>query len=113
MFLGVVIDGPDDVIYFPGQGTIELSCNISEGSTLWRVNGTTYTLRQLRDGGLPNHNHTGRNIIIEVPVNGTEYICAALISDNNEVDSDPAFVFIAGECIPTYLHNYAHITTIL
>jgi len=101
MLLGVIIDSPDDVIYFPGQGPIELSCNVSSGIVLWMVNGSTYTLSDLQNGTLANHNHNGINIIIEAPVNGTEYVCVEVANDEN-IRSRPVFVYIAGEYIHTY-----------
>jgi len=101
-FVGVVVNGPDDVIYFPGQGLIELSCNVSSGSTVWLVNGTTYLLAQLQMGMPANHSRNGTSIVIEVPVNATEYVCASLINDDL-IKSTPAFIYIAGECILLYL----------
>ena len=96
--LGVVIEGPQTVIYFPGQGPIQLECNATEGTILWQVNETSYSLSRLRNGEVENHRATPApetNIIINVPMNNTEYICTASTNEN-DVDSDPAFVYIAG-----------------
>ena len=65
--------------------------------TAWRVNGTSYTRNQLANGALPGHNHTGANILVTSPVNNTEYICVFLDDDNNQVNSDPAYIIIAGK----------------
>ena len=93
----MIIEGPQTVIYFPGQGPIELVCNETEGAViLWEVNGVSFLFFQLRDGDLPNHSVNGTNIVINVPVNNTEYICAAFTNNNNAISSDPTFVYIAG-----------------
>ena len=101
-YVDVIIDGPDDVIYFPGQGSIELTCTVSSGVhvPIWIINGLFVTLHQLEDGQIPFHNRNGTNIIIEVPVNGTEYACALVIDGGEIIRSEPAFIYIAGECIP-------------
>ena len=97
----MILDGPETVIYFPGQEPIELTCNITNGPiALWIVNGTSYSLPDLVQGELENHNASGINIVIKVPVNNTEYICSAT-TNQKEVESDPAFIFIAGK----YVHS--------
>ena len=74
---------------------IELTCNVT-GVAAWRVNGTDYTLGSLTDGDLPGHSRTGINILINIPVNNTKYICESLTNDGGSL-SDPAYVIIAGE----------------
>ena len=95
--LGVIIDGPETVIYFPGQGPIELECNATDGPTIsWDVNGESHFLPDIANGLLPNHSINGTNIIVEVPVNNTEYVCVA--ATNTEVArSVPAFIYIASK----------------
>ena len=97
MHIGAIIDGPRNIIYFPGQGNIILKCNVTDGIPLWMVNGSTFTLNQLAQGALPGHNHDGTNIVIETPVNNTKYVCESLISTNYSIRSGAAFVYIAGE----------------
>ena len=97
MHIGAIIDGPRNIIYFPGQGNIILKCNVTDGIPLWMVNGSTFTLNQLAQGALPGHNHDGTNIVIEIPVNNTKYVCESLISANYSIRSEAAFVYIAGE----------------
>ena len=93
----IIIEGPSDVTYTPGLTPlpIELTCNVT-GLPLWSVNGTVYILNNLRNGALPGHNATGTNILIDSPVNNTEYICVSSTNDS-EVSSDPAYITIAGE----------------
>ena len=97
-------DGSNAVIYFPGQGPIELACNAEgpvAGATLWSVNGTRYLLHFLINGGLQNHNVSGTSIVINAPVNNTEYICGIVTSDLIML-GDSIFVYLAGEY--TYYH---------
>ena len=96
--VGAVIQGPSDVIYFPNQGPVELTCNISEGSTGWRVNNDRiYTLTEIRYGELTGHSASinETNLVVNVPTNNTQYNCAS-IRDAGNIISDPAFLYIAG-----------------
>ena len=70
------------------------------GVALWSVNGTNYTLARLSNGALPGHSHTGSNILINSPVNNTEYICVSSTNDS-VTRSSPAYVVIAGEYVHT------------
>ena len=97
---GIVNEGPSNVTYIPGQTPlpIELTCNIT-GFPFWRVNGTLHTVGNLRAGILEGHNISGSNILINVPVNDTEYICISSVLNSDDVTSPPAFLIIAGECL--------------
>ena len=72
---GIVIEGPRNVTYLPSITPlpIELTCNVT-GVIVWEVNGTTYRRDQLDNGDLPGHNRTGSNILVNIPVNNTEYM---------------------------------------
>ena len=96
---GTVIEGPSNVTYHPGLTTlpIELKCNVT-GSTLWRINGTTYTLTDLTNGALPGHDRTGTNILINSPVNNTAYTCVSATIDGDAI-SDPAYIIVVGEFV--------------
>ena len=98
-YTGIIIQGPSNVTYLPGVTPlpIELTCNVVTGVAFWRVNGTIYTLTRLTNGKLPGHNRNGTNILVNSPVNNTEYICAS-ITNYAETKSDPAYIIIAGEC---------------
>ena len=95
--VGDVNEGPNDVIYFPGRTPlpIELICNVT-GFPSWRVtvNGSTdeYTLNALSNGRVYGHNISGSNILINVPVNNSEYVCISNVG-SNAIPSDPAFFF--------------------
>ena len=100
--VGVVIEGPSTVIYFPGQTMlpIELMCNVT-GFKTWEVtiNGIEYELTPgaLLVGDLAGHNVTANhNIVINVPVNNSRYICVSNVLSQT-TSSDPAFLYIAGK----------------
>ena len=96
---GTVIEGPSNVTYLPDETPlpIELTCNVT-GVAAWRVNGTIYILADLTDGALPGHSRNGTNILVNSPVNNTEYICLSATNDGVTI-SDPAYIIIAGECV--------------
>ena len=97
LYSGIIIKGPSSVTYLPGFSPlpIELTCNVT-GVALWSVNDTDYRLASLTNGELPGHNHNGTNILINSPVNNTEYICVSQTSEG-KTRSDPAYIIIAGE----------------
>ena len=97
MHTGTIIESPNNVTYLPGLTPlpIELMCNIT-GVPLWRVNDTTYTLGDLTNGALSGHSRTGTNILVNSPVNNTEYICVSQTIDGDSI-SDPAYIIIASE----------------
>ena len=99
MHAGTIIEGPSDVTYLPGLTPlpIELTCNVT-GVAAWRVNGTDYLLSSLTNGALVGHNCIGTNILVNNPVNNTEYICVSTINDG-ETSSDPSYIIIASNYI--------------
>ena len=105
MHAGIIIEGPNDVTYLPGLTPlpIELTCNVT-GVASWRVNGTDYLLSSLNNGALPGHSRTGANILVNSPLNNTEYICVSLTNDG-VVSSDPSYIIIAG--------NYVNIRNVI
>ena len=94
------------VTYFPSQGALNVTCNVTNGVPLWRVNDITYTTNQIDDGGLPGHGQTiiaGKSILeISVPVNTTKYVCF-VTQDYTDVLSDTIIVNVAGK------FKYAHL----
>ena len=65
--------------------------------TAWRVNGTSYTRNEITNGNLPGHSRAGDNILVNIPVNNTQYVCVFLDDDTNERNSDPVYIVIAGK----------------
>ena len=103
--IGIIVEGPQNVTYLPGQTPlpIELTCIATEGVVSWRVNGTDHTLSTISVGELPGHNVTGTNILVNSPVNNTEYVCVS--SNGNSVTlSDPAYIITPGEYNYIYLY---------
>ena len=103
-YTGTIIEGPSNVTYLPNVTPlpIELTCNIT-GVAVWEVNGTTFLLGSLTNGNLPGHSRRGTNILVDSPVNNTEYICVSQITIDDIILSDPAYIIIAGE---QYAHTY-------
>ena len=106
--VGIIIEGPSTVIYFPGQTmlSIEMMCNVT-GVLTWEVtiNGTEkeFTLNALLIGRLAGHGvNADDNILINVPMNNSRYICVSNIVSQRLL-SDPAFLYIAGKF--NLLHN--------
>ena len=100
MDIGTIIEGPSNVTYLPGVTPlpIELTCSIAGMVIGWRVNGILYAFGQLANGDLPGHNAAGSNILVNSPVNNTEYICVSL-TNNILFNSDPVYIIIAGEYV--------------
>ena len=92
-----IIEGPNNITYIPGltQLPIELTCNVT-GVASWKVNGSGYFLHDLTNGVLPGHSRTGTNILVNSPVNNTEYICVSQTMDGG-TESDPAYCIIYSE----------------
>ena len=97
LYTGAVIEGPSNVIYFPGRTPlpIELTCNVT-GLAAWIVNDMTFTISQLASGRLPGHNRSASNILVNSPVNNTEYICVSQLI-HSDINSDPAYIYVAGK----------------
>ena len=97
VYAGTINGGPSNFTYLPNVTLlpINLTCNFTEVVT-WRINGTFYIPTNHTNGALSGPRHAGTNILIDSPVNNTEYIC---VSTNNYrvLISDPAWIFIAGE----------------
>ena len=85
---------------------IELICNVT-GFATWRVNVNDRTDGEFTPNGLVNgdghmHGVDGTNILINVPMNNTEYACVSNVGLDVSL-SDPAFLNIAGKHTCTYV----------
>ena len=107
--LGTIVEGPSSVTYIPGLTPlpIELKCNCT-GVVLWRVNKRLFTPIQITKGILPGHNLSGKNILVNSPVNNTEYICLtpSFTTGLHDIYSDPAYIVFAGKtfsCVAIYV----------
>ena len=103
------MEGPSNATYLPVLTPlpIELTCNVT-GVATWRVNDTDYTLTSLANEALPGHSRNGTNILVNSPLNNTEYICVSQTNDG-ETRSDPAYIIIAGEQshVNAYMYMYS------
>ena len=110
--LGTIVEGPNNVTYIPGLTPlpIEMICNCT-GEILWIIDNIFY---DLADGAPPGHSSTGTNILVNSPVNNTEYICISPTYNPsvNSTHSDPAYIVIAGKIFPR-VHTYVSIFCIL
>jgi len=104
----IILQGPMNVTYFPGQPGIELICTVSGGVPLWLINGSAFTLNQLSMNVIPRHSRNGSNIVISAPpMNNTVYICQLQLSADDNIFSYPAFVYVASELfVDSCSHNY-------
>ena len=95
IFVGTTFQEPGDVVYHPGVTTlpIELTCDVSL-AVGWAVNGDVYLLNQLESGNAPGYNASGGNILINNPMNNSQYFC----SDGRDIGG-LYHIFIAGEYI--------------
>ena len=101
---GNIIEGPSNVTYIPGRTPLPIVqiCNVT-GFPGWRINGTLRSAVEFLAGIVYGHNISGANILINVPMNDTEYVCTSNAVGVPAVVSPPAFLYIAGEYV------YAHI----
>ena len=83
--------------FVPGitPSPIQLTCDITLVAA-WIVNDVTVLLNQLDNIG---HGRNGTNIVINTPMNNSEYFC----SDGRN-NGEPYYIFVAG----TYVHKYVH-----
>ena len=102
------------MIYFSGQTPlpIEMVCNVTLIPS-WRVNGTDYLLGSIASGNLQGHSRVGTNILINQPLNSTEYVCVESNSTNIVATSEPANLYFAGMYVQSALcaHIYIYIVT--
>jgi len=92
-YLGIIVHSPSNVTYLPGVTPlpIELTCDVTQGLG-WIVNNNGFLFNQIASG-LPGHNHNGENIvIINTPINNTQYTCSDGI-----IIGQPYYTFVAGE----------------
>ena len=106
MYIGTTtVMQPSVVVYYPGAAiNFELTCDINAGAA-WVVNGDAYLLNSLRNGGLPGHNASGKNILImNNLMNNSQYYCS-----NGETDGGIYRIFVAGEFVDLFykLHMYS------
>jgi len=75
---------------------------VTGGLVVWLIDGGTFLPSQLRNGMPPGHNISGTNILILNLAlgdsrNGSKYVCVLPQSPPPDIESDPAFLYVAGE----------------
>ena len=89
-YVGTTVPGPSNFTYLPGVTSLplQLICDVA-GGIAWKVNSATYVFNQLAGVGLDQN---GANLLINYPVNNSQYICT-----NGRTDGQPYYILIAGE----------------
>ena len=107
--IGIILTSPRNFTFVPGitPSPIQLTCDVTPVA-VWVVNNNTVLLNRL---GTIGHGVNGTNIVINNPMNNSEYLC----SDGTN-DGEPYHIFVAGkymsvyQCIShTYLCMYTRI----
>ena len=84
------------------QGSLNVTCNITDQVPLWRVNDVTFTVNQLNDGDLPDHTQiiaaNKSTLIASSPVNSTKYACL-VTQDDKDILSNSVIIHIAGKYV--------------
>ena len=84
------------------QGSLNVTCNVTDQIPLWRVNDVTYTVNQLDDGDLPDHTQiiaaSKSTLITNSPSNSTKYACL-VIQDDKDILSNSVIIHVASKCV--------------
>ena len=109
---GTINQGPSNVTFISGRTSlpIVLTCNVT-GFASWIVNGTPYFTSQLLAGLVDGHSANEADIVINIPMNDTEYICVSN-TQSAAVNSSSAFLYIAGKfvhCLTLYTYVCTHV----
>ena len=103
--------GPGSVVtdtrpFLLSQGSLNVTCNITDQVPLWRVNDVTFTVNQLNDGLLPDHTQiiaaNKSTLIASSPVNSTKYACLVTQAEK-DILSISFIIHIAGKYV-YYMH---------
>ena len=101
--------GPGTVIVQPAGQDVELLCSVTIPGTVqagvtWIINSVQYGVSSLANGILDGYsaditssNLIVKNIVMNDNRNNTEYRCVIIMSDGIVNDSDPIFLYVAGE----------------
>ena len=105
-------EGPGIVIVRPAGQDVELPCSVAKPGAVqpgaaWIINHNQYTVASLSYGILDGYsadinsnNLIVKNIMMNDTRNNTEYRCVIIMSDTITGDSDPTFLYVAGEYVP-------------
>ena len=95
--IGTILTSPRNFTFLPGitPSPIQLTCDVTPVAA-WVVNNDTLLLNQL---GSIGHSRNGTNIVINNPMNNSEYFCSDGINNG-----EPYYIFVAGKyvCMSMY-----------
>ena len=109
--------GPGTVIVQPAGQDVELLCSVAIPGTpqtgvTWIINFIQYGVAALSGGELDGYsadvissNLMVKNIVMNDDRNNTEYKCVIIMSDMIVNDSDPTFLYVAGEYLCNLIVN--------
>ena len=104
-------EGPGIVIVRPAGQDVELLCSVATSGTppaevIWIIDHNQYTVASLSIGILNGYsadinssNLIVKNIVMNDTRNNTDYRCAIIMSGTITEDSDPTFLYVAGESV--------------
>ena len=105
--VGIILTSPRNFTFVPGitPSPVQLTCDVTPVAG-WIVNDSILLLNQLDSIG---HGLNGTNIVINNPVNNSQYFCS-----NGINDGEPYHIFVAGKYISIpmyfrYLHTYVYV----
>ena len=110
-------EGPGTVILHPAGQDVELLCGVAIPGTMqvgitWIINFNQYGVSSLANGILDGYsadisssNLIVKNIVMNDNRNNTEYRCVIIMSDVIVNDSDPIFLYVAGEYLCNLIVN--------
>ena len=115
-------EGPGTVIVRPAGQDVELLCSVATPGTpqvgvTWIINFNRHGVSSLANGILDGYsadinssNLIVKNIVMNDNRNNTEYMCVVIMSDRVVNDSDPIFLYVAGEYLCNLIvNNYMQI----
>ena len=105
-------EGPGIVIVRPDGQDVELLCSVAQPGTVqpgvsWIINYNQYTVTSLSNDILDGYsadinssNLIVKNLVMNDDRNNTGYRCSIIMSGIITEDSDPTFLYVAGEYVP-------------
>ena len=105
----------DTTTFLLSQGSLNVTCNVTDQVPLWRVNDVTFTVNQLNDGYLPDHTQiiaaNKSTLITNSPINSTKYVCL-VTQDDKDILSNSVIIHVAGKkwcmCFTCYMPRNFH-----
>ena len=109
--VAIAQEGPGIVIVHPAGQDVELPCSVAipgadQIGVTWIINFNQYGVSSLANGILDGYsadinssNLIVKNMVMNDIRDNTEYRCVIIMSDRIVNDSDPIFLYVAGEYV--------------